>query len=145
MKKSNIELTNCDKVTLESMMATGTLKARIFKRITGLLELSKGKTYSDVHAISHLSCVSLNTLAKRYRAEGLNCLYDAPRSGRPIEIDATALSDNLTILALEQAPEGHSQWSLRLLAEKVVELGHCDHISHTQVAAILKKKTLNPT
>ena len=140
MKKSNIELSVSDKLTLETMLTKGVLKARLFKRIIGLLELSKGQTYSAVRDISHLSSVSLGTLVKRYRAEGLNCLYDSPRSGRPIEIDGTSLSDKLTILALEKAPDGYSQWSLRLLAEKVVELGHCDHVSHTKVATILKKR-----
>lgn len=144
MKKSHVDLSAPDKLTLETMFTSGEFKGRIFKRLMGLLELSKGKTYSEVRDISHLSIVSLGTLAKRYRAEGLNCLYDAPRSGRPIEIDSTRLSDTLTVLALENAPEGYSQWSLRLLADKVVELGHCDHLSHTKVATILKKKRLNP-
>ena len=142
MKKSNIELSSSDKLTLETMLTKGILKGRIFKRITGLLELSKGKTYSQVHDTSHLSCVSLGTLARRYRTEGLNCLYDAPRSGRPVTINESVLSDKLTVLALEKAPDGYSQWSLRLLSDKVVELGHCDHISHTKVASILKKKRL---
>ena len=104
------------------MLSKGVLKARLSKRIIGLFELSKGQTYSAVRDISHLSSVSLGTLAQRYRVEGLNCLYDTPRFGRLIEIDGTALSDKLTILALENASDGYSQWSLCLLAEKVVEL-----------------------
>jgi putative transposase len=145
MKKTNVELSSADKLTLESMLDSGKFTGRIFKRIAGLVELSRGKTYSEVQTICRLSCVSLGALAKRYRTEGLNCLYDAPRSGRPVKIDEMTLSNALTVLALDNAPDGYSQWSLRLLAEKVVELGHCDHISHTKVASILKKKNLNRT
>jgi hypothetical protein len=42
-------------------------------------------------------------------------------------------------LACSDAPEGHDRWTLRLLADKVVEAGFCDTISHTMVGNILKK------
>jgi hypothetical protein len=68
----------------------------------------------------------------------LDCLYDAPRSGRPIVIDG-AQRAKVTALACSDAPEGHDRWTLRLLAEKVVEAGFCETISHTMVGTILKK------
>jgi hypothetical protein len=70
-------------------------------------------------------------------------LYDDERSGRPIKIQAEQ-KDLITLLACEAPPEGHSQWSLRLLADKIIELGYCDSISHTQVDKILKKRKSNP-
>ena len=73
-----------------------------------------------------------------YHATGLNCLEDAPRSGRPIEIDGTQRA-KITALACSDAPSGHARWSLRLLADKVVEAGVCDHVSHTFVGSVLKK------
>jgi hypothetical protein len=42
-------------------------------------------------------------------------------------------------LACSEAPPCYSQWSLRRLADKAVELGYCETISHTQVSTILKK------
>jgi putative transposase len=42
-------------------------------------------------------------------------------------------------LACSTPPEGYAQWSLRLLADKVVELEYCEHISHTEVGQVLKK------
>jgi putative transposase len=65
-------------------------------------------------------------------------LEDAPRSGRPIEIDGLQRA-KVTALACSEAPAGHARWSLRLLADKVVELGYCKRISHVQVDKILKK------
>jgi putative transposase len=51
----------------------------------------------------------------------------------------------ITALACSEAPEGHSQWSLRLLADKIVELAYCEHISHSEVGIILKKTMSSPT
>ena len=64
--------------------------------------------------------------------------FDKPRSGRPIEIDGEARA-KVTALASSEPPEGHSQWGLRLLADKVVEVGYCEHLSHTHASTILKK------
>lgn len=77
-----------------------------------------------------------------YKASGLKCLHDAPRSGRPIEIDGTQRA-KITALACSDAPEGYARWSLRLLAEKAVEAGICDEISHSSVGDVLKKTTLS--
>lgn len=144
MHKSHICLTAHDREVLQEMLFKGSLKSRTYQRITALLELDKGLTYESVQPLSRLSRVSLGKLAKKYRSVGLNCLYDEARAGRPIKIEI-AQNDQITLLACAAPPEGHSQWSLRLLADKVVELGYCDSISHTQVDKILKKRKLSPT
>lgn len=138
MKKSNITLLEADKLKIAELLTTGKYSGRFYQRLLSLQELGKNKTYASVRLISGLSEVSLNKLAKKYRNEGLKCLYDAPRSGRPSFMDSTQV-DKITTLALSETPEGHSQWSLRLLADKAVELKYVDHLSHTQVQKILKK------
>jgi putative transposase len=79
-----------------------------------------------------------------YKEAGLRCLEEAPRSGRPIQIDGQQRA-KVTALACSQAPEGHARWTLRLLADKVVELGYCEQISHTEVASILKATKSSPS
>lgn len=139
MKKRHIELTADDRSRCQQLLKKGSLKSRTYKRISALLALDQGQTYKSVAAIVQISAVSLSKLSRQYPLVGLACLYDAPRSGRPVEITAEQ-KDKITLLSCEEPPEGHSQWSLRLLADKVVELGYCDHISHTQVDKILKKR-----
>lgn len=139
MKKQHVQLTASDREKLELMLSKGSLKARVYKRIQGLLALDSGQSYTAVETTVRLSRTSLAKLVKRYKSEGLTCLHDNQRPGRPIKITAEQ-RDKITVLACENAPTGHSQWSLRLLADKVVELGYCDSISHTQVDKILKKK-----
>jgi hypothetical protein len=47
----------------------------------------------------------------------------------------------ITALACSQAPQGHASWTLRLLADRAVELGIVSTISHTAINKILKKTT----
>ena len=138
MKKQHVTLTDSDRTTLEQLLAKGTLSAKTFKRATALLELNRGKSLS---AVAETLSVDYNTVAawrNGYKATGLSCLEDAPRSGRPIVIDG-AQRAKITALACSDAPEGHARWSLRLLAEKVVEAGICEQISHSFVGEVLKK------
>lgn len=144
MKKAHVELSHQDREQLQELLGKGSLKSRTYKRITALLELDKGQTYKAASEVSNLSSRSLERLSRKYAADGLNCLYDAPRSGRPIKVDQ-ALEDQIIVLSCSDAPKGYGQWSLRLLADKMIELGHCDEISHTQVANVLKKRRSSPT
>lgn len=144
MKKEHVKLTHADQDYLEAIISKGTATAKVFKRATGLLELNRGKT---LQAVAQTLGIDYNTVASwrdNYQQHGLACLKDAPRSGRPVTIDGKARA-KITALACSDAPSGHAQWSLRLLADKLVELGHVESISHTQVATVLKKTNSNRT
>lgn len=138
MKKQHLTLTDAERTTLTDLLAKGTLAAKTFKRATALLELDRGKTLQAVAATLDVSYLTVANWRDNYETKGLGCLDDAPRSGRPITIDGTQRA-KVTALACSDAPEGHARWTLRLLAEKVVEAGFCDAISHTMVGNILKK------
>jgi putative transposase len=138
MNKQHVTLTDNDRLTLEALLAKGTLPVKIFKRATALLELDRGKTLSAVAATLDVDYNTVAAWRNRYHAIGLKCLEDAARSGRPPSIDGLQ-SAKITALACSDAPEGFARWSLRLLADKAVEAGICETISHTAIADILKK------
>lgn len=138
MKKCHVQLTETDRWYLEAMTSKGETKAKVYRRALGLLELDRGKTYTEVSEIIQVSIATLSGWAASYAENGLQVLSDKPRSGRPVEIDGKQRA-KITALACSPPPEGYGQWSLRLIAEQVVELGYCEHISHTEVADILKK------
>jgi len=138
MKKCHVQLTETDRWYLEAMTSKGETKAKVYRRALGLLELDRGKTYTEVSEIIQVSIATLSGWAASYAENGLQVLSDKPRSGRPVEIDGKQRA-KITALACSTPPEGYGQWSLRLIAEQVVELGYCEHISHTEVADILKK------
>lgn len=138
MKKDHLTLSETDRKYLEELIKSGELPAKVYKRAIGLLELDRGKTYTAVSQTLSLNHNTVSKWAKKYKAEGLLCLHDKPRSGRPIEIDGEQRA-KITALACSDAPAGYERWSLRLLAEQAVEWGYCEHISHSQVGEILKK------
>ena len=138
MTKHHVKVRKKDREYLEALVAKGKLSAKVFKRATGLLELERGKTLQAVAATLGVSSVTVAAWREKYHAQGLRCLEDAPRAGRPIEIDGVQRA-KITALACSDAPAGHARWSLRLLADKVVALGYCKRISHVQVDKILKK------
>ena len=138
MKKEHVQLTQTDRDQLESLTSKGKLKARSYRRALGLLELDRGKTYTEESATLRVTIPTLSYWAARYREKGLEMLEDQPRPGRPIQISGEQRA-KITALACSEPPEGYARWNLRLLADKVVELGYCEAISHTEVAKILKK------
>jgi len=137
-KKHHVQLSNEDREYLETLTGKGELTAKAYRRALALLELDRGQTYTAVSSTLKVSIVTLSKWATKYRETGVQVLQDQPRSGRPIEIDGEQRA-KVTALACSDPPEGYAQWTLRLLADKAVELDYCAHISHTEVATILKK------
>lgn len=144
MKKEHIKLSEVDRQYLNELISKGQHQAKVYKRALALRELDRGQTYGRVAETIGVTLSSVSNWAKNYRAEGLGCLADKPRSGRPIEIDGKVRAQ-ITALACSHPPEGYGQWSLRLLADKAVELEYCQHISHNTVKEILKKTNSSRT
>lgn len=138
MEKDHIQLSEEDRNYLLDLTSSGSLKSRVFKRAMALLELDRGKTLRSVSDSLSVSYPAVLGWRNKYRASGLNFLQDRPRSGRPQTIDGLQRAQ-ITALACSDAPEGFEQWTLRLLADKAVELGFVEEISHTEVSRILKK------
>jgi transposase len=138
MQKRYVELTGSDKEYLTGLLHQSGLRSKVLKRVMALLELDKGKTIEEARGVLGVSYPTMAKVIKRYRAEGLGCLVDKKQPGRPPRIDGTQRA-KITALACSAAPKGHAQWSLRLLADKIVELNYCESISHEHVNRILKK------
>jgi putative transposase len=138
MKKQHVQLTENDRTYLKELLSKGELAVKTYKRAVALLELDRGKTYTAVAKTIQASPITVSKWSQKYVDVGLNILIDQPRSGRPPEIDG-AQRAKVTALACSDPPEGYARWSLRMLADRAVELGYVEHISHTQVGEILKK------
>jgi transposase len=124
---------------VSSLFRRGTTTARTLTRARVLDLLHRGEHPTAIADILHLSVATVFNIKRRYLSDGLAAaLRDKPRSGKPPTIDGTARA-KITALACSAAPTGHARWSLRLLADKVVELGFVEDISHTTVRQILKK------
>jgi len=138
MKKQHVQLSDTDRAYLEALISKGELSVKVYRRALGLLELDRGQTYTALSKILKVTIPTLSGWAAKYQESGLQVLQDQPREGRPIEIDGEQRA-RITALACSEPPEGYARWSLRLLADKAVELEYCEHISHAEVRKILKK------
>ncbi len=141
-KKQHVVLQDAERDYLEGLLRKGTLNVRVQKRAMALLELDCGKTYTSVAQSLKMSYPTVHGWGKKYHEEGLGFIQDKPRTGRPVEFSGDQKA-KITSLACSEAPQGYARWTLRLLADKVVELGFVDEISHTEVGRILKKMNCN--
>ncbi len=146
MKKMyEVKLTSKDKKFLENIGRSGKEKSRTITRSRILLLSDQDWLNTDICAALSVTMKTVQNVCGRYINEGLDsALYEKPRSGRP-EIFNGKERANITALACSKPPEGYSQWSLRLLADKAIELNFVDDISHTEINTILKKTKLNHT
>ena len=139
-KQYNIELSEEERTQLEKLTTRGTEKVRKVKRARVLLLADEGKKDQEIAERVGVSVGTVERIRKRYAQAGLEAaINEKPRSGRPIGISAQTRA-KVTALACTKAPEGRSKWTLRLLADKVVELEYIDSISYQSVRNILKKR-----
>lgn len=134
----HLKLKAKDRKHLGKLVRSGNISSKVYKRARGLLALDAGESLEAIAQDLKVNRVTVAAWRDGYKESGLKLLQDAPRKGRPKTIDGLQRA-KITALACSESPEGHSQWSLRLLADKMVELGYCEEISHTQVGRILKK------
>lgn len=138
MKKQHVQLSNVDQEYLRALLSKGTLAVKKQKRGQALLELNKGASYTAVSNLIDITAITISTWAKKYKENGLSFLEDKPRTGRPLGLSGADRA-KITAIACSEPPKGYARWSLRLLADKLVELEIVDSISFKQVSLVLKK------
>lgn len=144
MKKEHVQLSDSDRTYLENLLSKGSLPARTYKRALALLELDRGRTFTAVADMVGVVLQTVSGWATKYKTDGLAFLTDKPIPGRPVTITGEERA-RITALACSNPPEGYGRWSLRLLAEKAVELEYIEAVSYGEVRRILKKTNSSPT
>jgi transposase len=138
-KKRPLRLKAKDQKELERLTSSGTLKARKLNRCRILLLAAQGRKRSEIIKAVQVSPPTVDEILRRYGPRrGAQPFRGRPRSGTPATFTGRDKA-RITALACSTPPEGHSRWTLRLLADQAVELNIVDTISHDTVAVILKK------
>ncbi len=135
-----IELSEQDRSVLLDIVAKGASSARKILRANILLASDKRsdkyKTVAEIAENYHTTHTTVQTVRTSYCEKGLEATIN--RKKREVEAHIIAL-------ACSDPPEGYSKWTLRLLADKSVELGYISSISYGTVSNILKKTNLSLT
>jgi transposase len=136
-----VNLTDDEHMRLEAMLNKGTGPARPLTRARILLAADRNDPDEAIAYALHVHRTTVAAVRKRCVEHGLDAaLFDAVRPGAPRKLDA--VQEAFTIaLACTQAPEGHTCWTMQLLADQLVTLGVVDTISDECVRETLKKTT----
>lgn len=149
MKKYTIKLLKEEVSELNSIIAKGSHNSHTFRTAYVLLNCDEGE-YSDKVTNDQISKVlkigmrTIDRIKKRFFEEGLEGVLQRKPTSRVYEkkIDGD-VEAKLVKLCCSEPPSGYSKWSLRLLADKMVELKYVDYISHVAVGNTLKKMNLS--
>jgi transposase len=150
MKKHIVRLSKEEHETLRKLITSGRGPARMFTRARILLKADQGNhgpNWPD-EQISDALDVTIQTI-ERVRKQFVEEGFDSVLSRRPYtqkvsrkKIDGN-VEAHLIALSCSEPPEGFARWTLRLLADKIVELGYVENISHEAIRQTLKKTKLS--
>jgi transposase len=145
LKKYFVRLTPDEREQLEAVANTGTRAAykRVHAQILLLCDQSDdGPAVSDSKVAKQVGKTvrTIENVRRRLVENGLDAALERnTREPRIPKFDG-AQQARIIATACSQPPEGHAKWTLRLLAEKVVELEIVDSISKDGIRAVLKKR-----
>ena len=145
MKRYIVTLTETERAELRKLISTGRGAARRLAHARILLKADQGLIDEQIAAEVEIGLATVERVRKRFVEEGLAASLDPRRPDKPREhkIDGE-VEAHLIALACSAPPEGRAHWTLRLLADKLVELEYLPSVSHETVRQTLKQTSLPP-
>jgi len=138
-KKYHVTLTNAEREQLEGLLRKGKLAARKLKRAQILLAADAGQIDVQIAQLIQVHVNTVEHIRKRFVEGGVDhALTEAKRPGGKTKLDGKGEAV-LVALACSEPPAGEAQWTMQLLADRLVELGVVEQISDETVRRRLKK------
>ena len=150
MKKYIVTLTVNEREMLGVLTSKG--KHRSQKIINALILLGcdegefqkKRSINKEIAKVLNVSMKKIDRVKKRFVVDGLDITLNGRKGSRIYVKKADGdFEAHLVALSCSDPPEGFARWSLRLLADKVVELDYIDNVSHETIRQVLKKTKSN--
>jgi homeodomain-containing protein len=146
MKKYRVTLTKEERAELSEITSKGSHKSQIVLNALILLNCDTGEYQEDkvknedVSRVLQISMRKIDRVKKRFVEESLGIALNGHKGERVYKkkVDGD-FEAHLIALSCSEPPKGYAKWSLRLLADKVVELKYIESISHESVRRALKK------
>jgi transposase len=145
-----VKLTKSEVEELHVIINKGSHTSQTFRTAYILLNCDEGK-YSDKVTNEQISKVlkvgmrTIDRVKKQFIEEGMEAVLERRPTSRIYEVKADGdMEAKLVTLCCSEPHKGFSKWSLRLLADKMVELNYVESISHVTVRTVLKKMNLSP-
>ena len=143
-RKHVVTLSDEERSILYAHIQKGHGSARTIRRAHTLLLADEKEEHQEIARMLHVSSVTVGNTCRRYVRGSLErALWDDPRPGAERKLDGRQ-EVQLVTLACSDAPDGRERWSLRLLADRLVELGVVESVSHETIRQTLKKTISSP-
>lgn len=146
MIKYTIHLAKSEREELMAIINKGSHTSHTFRIAYILLNCDRGKysepvTNEQISTILKVGMRTIDRVKRRFIEDGLEETLERKPSSRDYERKADGeVEAKLITLCCSKPPKGQAKWSLRLLADKMVELDYVDSISHETVRTVLKKR-----
>ena len=151
MKRYIVTLNADERQFLGALTSKGTHRSQRILNALILLGCDEGEfqkersTNKEMSKVLHISMKKIDRVKKRFIEDGLDITLNGQKGSRLYAKKADGdFEAHLVALSCSNPPEGFTRWSLRLLADKVVELDYIDNVSHETIRQVLKKTKLNP-
>lgn len=143
-KKYIVDLTDEERTELKKLLRGGKAGVRRLYRARVLLLADEGATDLVIAAALHLGKSTVERTRKRFVEGGVErALTDRPRPGKPRLLNGKQEA-YLVALACSDPPEGRTEWTMQLLADRLIKLGIVESITDETVRRTLKKTTRSP-
>jgi len=146
MKKYIVTLTKAEREELTALTSKGSHKSRKVLNALVLLGCDEGEFQKqrslnkDISRVLNISMKRIDRVKKRFVEDGLDIALNGRKGSRIYKKKADGdFEAHLVALSCSEPPDGFARWSLRLLADKVVELDYIESISHETIRRVLKK------
>lgn len=146
-----IELPDSERKILTDIVFKGKAPAKKILRANILLasdrNASRRMTVAEIAEVYHTTPTTVQTVRTEYSQKGLDeTINRKSRETPPVAPKVTGdLEAHIIALCCSAPPEGYSRWTVRLLADKSVELGYVDSINYSTISRTLKKTNLSLT
>lgn len=142
--KYRVKLTESERAYLLGIARRGKTSARNVKRALILCKADEGLSDEEIAQSVYVGAATVGRVRKRFVEEGLQAsLGERPRPGQRRKLSPKQQA-HVVAIACTDAPDGHTHWTLQLLADKVVELEFASSISLETVRQLLKKTNSSP-
>jgi transposase len=150
MAKYRIKLTQDEVSELNSIIKKGSHTSLSYRAAYVLLNCDKGaytqgkSTHEQIASILKVGMRTIDRIKQKFIEGGLDRALERAESKRIYakKVDGD-LEAKIVQLCCSEPPDGFAKWTLRMLADKVVELEYVDKLSHVSVYKTLKKTNLN--
>ena len=145
--KYPVVLTEEQRQHLEKITSSGTVSARQMRRAQILLksDVQTNWPYERIMAAFDVSAVTIAKVRKTFMEQGMEVALQRKKPDREYEHTLDGEGEaHLIALACSEPPTGRNHWSLRLLQDRFVKLGHVDSISYETIRRVLKKTNSSP-